>query len=313
MQPATVRLTLLATLLLAPLVARAAPVNRIIATVDGDPITAYELKVFALRDVRGRQLGNQDAGALLEALITERVIEKEFSAQNLIIKDEDIDRYIESIRTRNNLTDEQLKHALAEQGIQWEAYRLQIRRELQKAQLIQRELGKVNIPPEEVERYYQAHLNEFTRPEEFKISQILLRVPDDAPAEQVAAAETQAATIYAELQKGADFTELARTYSQDSAAQSGGQLGSFKRGELRDDLEDQIMALQVGQVSRPFRTPLGIHIIRVDERAADTHQPLEHLADEIKQRLYNEALEERYNKWLQEDLRKRHDVEIFTP
>ncbi len=292
--------------------ALAEQVNRIIATVDGDPITAFELKQFASRDVRGRQVGSQDPASLLDALITERVIDKEFTQQNLVVKDEDVDRYIDNIRSRNNLTVEQLKAALTEQGITWEAYRKQIRQELQKAQLIQRELGKVNIPPEEVERYYQAHLTEYTTPGEFMISQILLRLPEDAPPDQVAAAQQRANEIYQQLQKGADFTEMARQYSQDSAAQSGGQLGTFKRGELVDELETEIEKLQPGQYSHPFRTSLGIHILRLDERSGATHEPLEKLADEIKQRLYNEALEERYNKWLQEDLRQRHDVEILA-
>ena len=302
----------IALVLLASSPTLAETVDRILATVDGDPITAYELKQFAQRDVRGHQAGAQNPGTLLETLITERVIEKEFTAQNLVVKDDEVDRYIDNIRTRNKLSDEQLKSALTEQGITWDAYRKQIRLELQKAQLIQRELGKVNIPPEEVERYYQEHLKDYTKPEEYKISEILLKVPQSASADEVAATQQRANQIYKELQDGADFKKMAKEFSQDSAADSGGQLGTFKRGELVDELETEIEKLQPGQYSHPFRTSLGIHILRLDERVGSSHQPLDKLADEIKQRLYNEALEDRYNKWLQEDLRQRHDVQMVT-
>src|SRR5262249_55955370 len=154
-------------------------VNRILATVDGEPITVYELKQYTQRDVRSRQDASTDPNAMLDQLITERVIQKEFTAQNLVVKDDEVDRYIENIRTRNKLTEDQLKAALTEQGITWDQYHQQIRLELQKAQLLQRELGKVNIPPAEVERYYQAHLKDYTTPEEYKISEILLKLPQN--------------------------------------------------------------------------------------------------------------------------------------
>jgi peptidyl-prolyl cis-trans isomerase SurA len=287
-------------------------IDRIVATIDGDPITQYEVKEFAAGDIRLHQLGLSDPNALLEALITKRLIDKEFDSQGLKVEDEDIDRYVAGIRQRNNLTPEQLEAALQQQGMTMEAYRTQVRDELRRAQLINREIrGKVNVTPEEVQRYYEAHLDEYSTPSEVEISHILLQLPPDAPAEQVEQVEKRADAIYQQLQNGADFAALAKQDSEDTAsAASGGKLGTFKKGEMLEALEKAIEGLKPGEFSKPVRSPVGIHIVRLDKRISESHQSLDNLADEIKQRLYNAALEERYNRWLREDLRQRHHVEL---
>src|SRR5262249_53184086 len=91
------------------------------------------------------------------------------------------------------------------------------------------------------------------------------------------------------------------------------KLGTFKKGEMREDLEAAVAHLQPGEFSKPVRGSTGIHIVRLDERAgkpvaahaSDGAMP-EGKADEIKEQLYAKALEERYNRWLTEDLRERH-------
>lgn len=290
---------------------RAEVINRILATIDGEPLTLYELKQFAASDVRARQAGAFDESGLLDALITQRCIDKEFAAQGLSVKEEDIDRYIDSIRQRNQLTEQQLAAALEQQGLTMERYRGQIRSELQRAQLINREIrGKVNVTPEEVERYYQAHLEEYATPAQVAVSHIVLKLPADAPPEQVGEVMQRAEAVYKELKGGADFAALAERTSEDAAAASGGKLGTFKKGEMIEALEAAIADLKPGQFSRPVRSDVGVHIVRLDGRRSASHQPLDQLADEIKQRLYEAALEERYNRWLREDLRKRHNVEM---
>jgi peptidyl-prolyl cis-trans isomerase SurA len=298
--------------LLATLPAPGEVVDRVVATIDGDPITMVEVQKFAATEVRVRQIASTDPALLLETLITERTIDKEFADQGLSVNEQDVDRYIAGIRQRNNLTEEQLTAALQQQGVAMDQYRRQIRDELQRAQLINREIrGKVNVTPEEVERYYEAHLADYETVEELAVSDITLKVPPDASAEEVESVHARAEKIYQELRGGADFGELARRYSEDAAAESGGSLGKFKTGELIEVLEKAVIKLQPGQFSEPVRSPVGFHIVRLDERLGASHQPLESLAAEIKEKLYNAALEERYNRWLREDLRKRHHVEIL--
>jgi len=292
--------------------AHAAVLNRILATVDGKPLTLYELKVFAQNNIQARQLGTQDASALLDLLITTHLIDLEIADKGISISDADIDRYIEGVRQQNQLSPEQLEAALRQQGLDPASYRAQIRDEMQRAQLINREIrGKVNVTPEEVERYYEAHLSEYEKNPEVTVSHIMLRLAPDAPEDEVQRVETRATELHARLDAGESFEDIARQYSEDPAAESGGKLGTFKEGSMLEALDKAVQNLKVGEYSEPVRSEVGIHIVRLDARSSDTHEPLANLSDEIKERLYNQALEERYKRWLTEDLRQRHHVEIL--
>jgi parvulin-like peptidyl-prolyl isomerase len=190
-----------------------------------------------------------------------------------------------------------------------ESYRAQIREDIQRQQLIAREVrGKVNVTPEEVQRYYDAHLSEYSTPSKVQVAHIVFRLDADAPPDKVAAATAKAQEVYGRIKKGADFAELARQYSEDPSGANGGDLGWFKQGELLDSLEKAAARLKVGEVSEPVRSNVGLHLIKLEGREGAAHQSLDELSDQIKQQLYNAALEERFQKWLTEDLRRRHHV-----
>ena len=121
----------------------------------------------------------------------------------------------------------------------------------------------------------------------------------------------KAEEVRGRLKKGADFAELAKQFSEDATAQNGGELGWFKKGELLEPLEKAAETLKAGQVSEPVRTTVGVHLVKVEAREGASHPDLDELAEQIKEQLYNAALEERFQKWLTDDLRKRHHVEIL--
>src|SRR5262249_52912615 len=155
----------------------------------------------------------------------------EVEKQGIVVQDADVDRYIANIRDRNKIDDAQLDAALTQQGLTRERYRVQVREELQRAQLINREIrGKVSVSPEEVARYYKEHDSDGSTEAQVSISQIFLAIPPDASPATVKEVEEHADKIYKELKGGADFAEVARRESEDGAAKSGGKLGSFKAG-----------------------------------------------------------------------------------
>ncbi len=158
-------------------------VNRIVASVDGDPITLYELDKFIKEksaQVPGmRAVSEKDA---LQALITEKLVQREIVARGIRIRDEDVDRYIDRIKQQNHIDDAQLREALKQQGLDYDRYRQQIREEIEKVQLINKEIrGKVTVSPEDVSRYYEAHKQDYGRPGLIKVRQITLRLDPGAP------------------------------------------------------------------------------------------------------------------------------------
>jgi parvulin-like peptidyl-prolyl isomerase len=169
----------------------------------------------------------------------------------------------------------------------------------------------VNVSPEEIQRYYDAHRDRYATDERVRVRDILFAFDAD-DGEEAAAREREKALEVRELAaKGRDFGALAKQYSDGAGADKGGDLGVFARGELEPALGEAAFALDPMEVSQPIRTSAGFHLLRVEERIASGHRPLEEVEGEIREALYNEALEQRFQDWLSHDLRERHHVEVL--
>ena len=299
--------------------ARGELINKIVATVDGEPITMFEVERYATSSIRGQQLGaaiGQMGGgseSILEAVITDKIVEREIDDVGIRIGDREIDSYIEAIKSRNQIDDEQLEAALSLQGMTIEQYRKQVKGEIERQQLIDRQIrGKVNVTPEDVQRYYEAHLSDYELPRRLKVAHILFALPAGSSPHDLIGVKAKADSVFEQLRDGADFAELAKTYSQDPNQPEGGSLGWFSEGELFESIEEALGKMEVGEVSRPVESDIGLHIVKLEERAEESYQPLEgELAEGIKEKLYGQALEQRFSSYLQHDLRKGHHVETF--
>jgi parvulin-like peptidyl-prolyl isomerase len=250
---------------------------------------------------------------IFDALLMEKLVNKEVAAQGLQAQESDIDSYIGRIQQQNNLTEEQMRQAMEAQGITWDLYRQQVASDIERAMLVNREIGsRVNVIPEDVERYYQEHLSDYPVPEQVRIRHLFLFLPDYMTGEEVQAVQKQMEEIYQRILAGEDFATLADTYSQGPGAGEGGDLGYFKKGSMTKEIEEVAFSLSAGEVSKPFRTGTGLHLIKVEEHHAADHRPLEEMEEEIRSKLYDEALQKRYQRWFQEDLRGRHHIELIT-
>jgi peptidyl-prolyl cis-trans isomerase SurA len=289
--------------------ARAEIADRIVATIDGEPVTAHELAQYA----EEHGLGDAPPQRVLDLLITDRLLEKEIKTQGIEARDDDIDRYIKEIQTRNGMDDAQFAQALARQGMTMATYRVRVKNEIEKAQLVNREIRqRVNVSPEEIRRYYQAHLDDYTIAERVKVRDIFFVVEQDADDASVARTRAKVVEVRELALDGRDFGALAKQFSEGPGADKGGELGTFARGEMDHELEEAAFALQVGKLSEPVRTASGFHLLRVDARIPAGHRPLDEVKDDIRNALYNGALEERFQNWLSRDLRERHHVEVLN-
>lgn len=292
--------------------ATAERLNAVLATVDGEPITLYEVRQFAQSSLRLRQPASLSQADLLRAVITDKIVERQVQQKGIIVRDEDVEAYIRSIKERNRIDDRQLEEALRAQGLDLVSYRKQVREDLARQQLIAREIrGKVTVTPEDVQRYLDEHKEEFVGPARVRLAHIFFQLPSDAPGDRVAAVLARAAEVRQQIAAGLDFAVAAQRYSEDKTGKEGGDLGWFKPGELVDELESAQQRLQVGEVSEPVRTRLGVHLVRVLAREQEGQIDRNAVEEEVRQKLYSQALEERFQRWLTEDLYKLHHVEIF--
>jgi peptidyl-prolyl cis-trans isomerase SurA len=283
-------------------------VDRIVATIDGDPITSREVQRFA----KERDAEQVPEARVLDALITDKLLDKEIKNANIVARDDDIDRYIKEIKARNGIDDERFQKALDAQGLTMAAYRARVKGEIEKSQLVNREIrARVNVSPQEIERYYKAHLDDYAISERIKVRDIFFAVDTDADEATVERTRAKAAEVRKMALDGKDFGALAKQFSEGPGADKGGEIGTFARGEMDPALEEVAFSLKRREVSEPVKTMAGFHLLRVESEEGASHKPLDQVRDEIRDALYNEALESRYQDWLSRDLRERHHVEVL--
>jgi parvulin-like peptidyl-prolyl isomerase len=145
-----------------------------------------------------------------------------------------------------------------------------------------------------------------------RVRHIFLPLSARGSLEDDKAIEAQAEDLRKRALAGEDFGKLADEYSRGPGVGQGGDLGYFKKGQMAKEIEEVAFSLKPGEVSQPFRAGAGIHLIKVEEHTQPGQQELsKEAAEEIKRQLYNEALKQRYERWFQEDLRFRHNIENF--
>ncbi len=291
--------------------ARAEVTNRIVATIDGEPITAHELRQWQEeQSAQGQEVPPDQA---LEALVTQKLLEKEIKAAGITARDEDVDRYMKEVQARSGLDEAGFLKALAERGMTLESYKAKVKSEIERAQLVNKETRqRVNVSQTEIKRYYEAHLTDYATADKIKVRAIFLRVPDPGDDAAVAATRAKAEELRDAVRKGKSFKDLAKDNSEGPGATEGGELGTFAKGEMEPKLEEAAFALKKGEVSDPIQAGDAFVLLYVDERIGGSHRPLEEVSPEIRETLYNEALQQRLQDWLSRDLRERHHVEVLN-
>jgi peptidyl-prolyl cis-trans isomerase D len=149
--------------------------------------------------------------------------------------------------------------------------------------------GGVQQPTQqEIEAYYNAHKNEYSVPEQAKSRHILIQVPQGADAKTDAAAKAKAQDVLNQIQKGANFADLAKKYSDDPGSKdSGGELGFAQRGHMVPEFDNAIFTQKIGD-TKIIKTQYGYHIVQVEERTAAHTQSLSEVLPTIQATLIRE-------------------------
>jgi len=133
----------------------------------------------------------------------------------------------------------------------------------------------------------------------------LLVVPEGSDDAAWESARIKADLLRAQVLDGGDFVAVAREYSRDASAKDGGDLGTLKRGELAQDIETEILGLEPGQVSPPYRSSLGYHVFRLESKESLEGDGLTRVKQQIREILFRQ----KYEAWLKE-IKQRAIIEI---
>jgi peptidyl-prolyl cis-trans isomerase SurA len=224
--------------------------------------------------------------------------------------DTDLIKRLDDVRKQNKLaTLEDLEKAVESSGVVWEDYKNQLRNSILTQRVIQREVGgRMDIGSDEVKNYYEAHKQDFVRPEEVDLAEIMLSTEGKSP-EEIAAVRTRAEDLHNRLVKGEDFSVLAKRYSEGSTAQENGALGEFQRGQLAKQFEDAVFKLDKGQFTDVIQTKTGFEILKVLDHYQAGLQPLAKVENEITNILYRQKMQPAMRTYLAQ-LREQSYVQV---
>lgn len=212
---------------------------------------------------------------VLEQLVTREVMLQRAERLGIKVDDERLNDTIASLAKDNGLTLQQLPNAMAQQGVDYAAYREDTRKKMVIAMLQQKEVrSRINITPRELEQYQERLKKLPGENDEYNVSDILIAIPTDATQAQVKELEKKAQEIHERAAKE-DFAQLAFANSNASTATSGGELGWRKGSNLPTDLVEAIVALKPGEVSKPVQTSNGFHIIKLNDMRRVEGDPIQ--------------------------------------
>jgi len=208
---------------------------------------------------------------ILERLIMDQILLQMGQKMGVKISDEQLDQAIANIAKQNNMTLDQMRSRLAYDGLNYNTYRNQIRKEMTISEVRNNEVRRrVTVLPQEVESLAQQVGNQNDASTELNLSHILIPLPENPTADQVSEAESEARSIVDQAKNGGDFGKLAIAYSADQQALKGGQMGWGRIQELPSIFGQALSTAKKGDIVGPIRSGVGFHILKVNDLRGQT-------------------------------------------
>ena len=209
---------------------------------------------------------------------------------------------------------EDVEKAAQAQGVSFEEFKQNMKNQIITQRVIGQEVGShISVTQQEVQQEYDKDKNEMERPEQVRLSEILIStqtappvktekgkevLPQAPSPEVVAAAQAKANQVYTQLQKGAKFDDLAKQYSDGPTSANGGDLEYFKRGTMSKELEQQVFALKAGEYTKPIQTNQGFVILKVTEHQEAGIPPLKDVETRVQESIYMQKMQPALREYL---------------
>jgi peptidyl-prolyl cis-trans isomerase SurA len=272
-------------------------VDRVVAIVNDDIITMSDLQREEAQ--RAKNEGKQDEHRVLEDMIDRKLQMAAAKRAGLDVTDKELNEAVADIMKRNSMEAKLFDDALAKEGLTIEQYRSELREQMTLSRMFNKYVRTgLAVDEAEARAYYQKNIKAYSLPEEIRVRQIFLPLPEKAKRDQAAAVRAKAQAVYDRLVKGEDFVSLVRESSGGVTASQDGDLGFMQREQLIAEIEAAARPLKPGDISRPFQAAGGLNIIRLEEVRTPV-KPYEKVKEEIMNTLYQQKVENTYRSWLQ--------------
>lgn len=273
----------------------------VLLRVDGRTVTLEEFRQDFARILPAEQKLVAEERAELERSILVQLIDRELALTEavrlgLTVSPGEVEAALEE--HRRDYPDQAFDTMLLERGITLEQWRQDLQRGLLMEKVVRQAVYRdIGIDDGEVRDYFDAHRDEFDRPEQVRARQI------------VVSSEEEGKSLLGELRQGEAFETMARLHSLSPDSEEGGDLGFFGRGDMPPEFEKVVFSLPVGRLSDLVKSEYGYHLFLVEERREAVRLTFDQVKDQIRAQLQAEKEEQAYQEWLRR-LRSRANIEV---
>ncbi len=294
--------------------------ERVIAVVNGDAITLYDLDM-AMEPVLKRihefyKGSNKDKviadarQSVLNRLIVDRLIDQEAKKYGTTMKDDDVMTAIRGMLAGQNLSMEEFQARLAKSGMTLDQYKEKTKEQMLKSRILKFEVNyKVSVSDQEIGEYYGKHRDEYEGKDAVRIKQILLPFPKGADGRRKEMLWTEAEKIHRSLMAGEPFDAVAARYAQNQQVVAMGDMGFLEKGTMVSEVDQIAFRLQVKEISPVIESSIGYHIIQVTDKRGEGLKSIESVRNEIKLKIEEEKMEKKFDEWV-DGLKKKSLIEI---
>ncbi len=305
-----------------PAVAAAETVDRVVAIVNDDIIRLKELEAAMesaseqmraagsparsiSEELEGRR--NEVLNHLINRTLADQVIEEE----GISVSSTEIDQAMERVRSMNDLTEEDLRRSLKMNGLDMETYREEIRRQILQSKLVNQKVkSSIVITDADIREYFENHPEKYQEKTKYRLKNIFMGLDESTDDNEREAIRQRMAEARMELEKGEPFEAVAKKYSEGGNASEGGELGDFFLDDLQKELQPVVKNLAPGETSQIVETEQGFQLFYLAERVNPPGQSLESVSGDIRRLLYDQAVEKKFQEWI-ENLRKDAHIKII--
>jgi peptidyl-prolyl cis-trans isomerase SurA len=248
-------------------------IDRVVAIVNDEALTQYDVNEqtrLVLGQMKAQKVTPPAPDVLekqlLDRLITDRVLMQYAKESGIRVDDTQIERTIDRIAQDNKLSPEEFRKAVEKEGMPFAKYREEVRSEIVVQRLREREVeGRVSVSDPEVDLFLATQDAQSGGDVEYRLAHILVLVPEQAKPDQVESRLRRIEEALRQLRSGADFGQVAASFSDAADALQGGNLGWRAPARLPTVFADPVRSLKPGQISGVLRSASGFHIVKLLE------------------------------------------------
>jgi peptidyl-prolyl cis-trans isomerase SurA len=310
-------LTTIALLTLAQSSARAEVVDRVVAVVNEEPITLYEVdKLMAsnldeIKKAEGPGMKQEKFGAYrtqaLEKLIADRLLDQQMKEMKLQVTDEDVQKALNNIMQRNSMTKEQLVQQLNQKGMTFDQYMVDMRVQLKKVKFMGAVIApRVKVTDADLDEFFADNSEKFANFQSVQMAQVIVAVAPSADGAELSAAQAKAQEVYKKAKGGSNFEDLGKKYSVNAQT---AVPAIYQVNQLAPQIAEVLSNLKVGDVSEPVRSELGLHVVKLIERKTLAGEEYQAVREQIREKVFEQKIQEELEKYVGE-LKSKNFIQI---